>query len=133
MVDREWVPPRSIFVRTQHYRCQLGPVQDDRKRIVKIPDVLCSFLDNVKDYRTIISPEDFVFSTRNGNPICPCNVAARRFNVVANKLGLSRLNWQVFRRTYPGLIAEFGPGFNAALKKALPIERTIFKASRRPQ
>jgi len=131
MVDGEWIPPRSIAVRTQHYRCQTGPVLDCRKRTLAIPEVLCSMLGNLRDYRPTLAPEDFVFAARNGSPICQSNLANRKLKVIGRKLGMTWLTWQVFRRTYVNLSSELGAEFNTGLKKALPIERTISRVAQK--
>jgi integrase len=118
MVDAEWIASKSIAVRRQNYRCEVGPVTDARKRVIPIPDALVPVLSNLKDYKRFNRPEDFVFAARNGSPMSQCNIAARRLKVVGTKLGLAHLNWQSFRRTYAELNTRFGREFQTELNRA---------------
>jgi integrase len=103
LVDEAWIPGKTIAVRNQSYRGQLAPVADPRQRIVPVPELLCSTLDEIRSRGHFVGPEDFVLVSRKGTPIYPENIAARRLKPIGRTLEMPWLSWHVFHRTNTAL------------------------------
>jgi integrase len=121
LVGEESIPPRTIAVRKQSYRGEFGPVVATRKRLIPIPELLHSILQQLKHRKTLTAPEDFVLASRTGTPIYPDNIAARRLKWIGTTLEIPWLSWHVFHRTRTKLMAEFGRHLNKELEKTLPL------------
>jgi integrase len=120
LVDEEWIPPKTIAVRKQSYRGEFGLVTESRKRFVSVPDLLGSFLREVKNRKNFTGPQDFVFASRSGTPIHPENIAARRLKSVGRAYGMPWLSWYVFHRTHINLRSEFGRHLHKQYENLLP-------------
>lgn len=103
----ESIPPRTILVRNQYYRGELGKVPPSRRKDVPISFLLRWVLLRLSRTHGV-GWNDFVLMSRGGRPINPINVAARRLKSIGKKLDLPWLSWQVFRRTRVALVEEFG-------------------------
>ena len=108
MVEQELIPPRTIAVRNQSYRGELSTVINARKRFAPLPRPLAAHLFDLKNKRKFAGPHDFVLVSRNGNPIHPGNLAARRLKSIGMALQIPWLSWSVFRRTRDNLSSELG-------------------------
>lgn len=122
LLDDEWIPARAIAIRNQSYRGEFGQVMENRKRILYIPEVLASLLQVLRQRKRFATPDDFVFASRSGTPMCQNNLANRRLKSIGKSLGLPWLSWHVFHRTHVALTAEFGRQLNNELKKSLDLE-----------
>jgi hypothetical protein len=60
LVEEEFIPPKAIAVRKQTYRGQFGVVTASRRKFIRVPDLLCSILHNLKNRRQFTAPHDFV-------------------------------------------------------------------------
>ena len=77
---------------------------------MRIPRILASHLFDLKQRKQFTGPEDFVLVSRNGNPVHPANMAARRLKVHIGISGNSGLAWSVFYKTRSKLRKELGEG-----------------------
>ena len=110
-MDGELIAPRTIAVRKQWYRCELGHIQKSRERNLQIPPPLHLILMRIRDRGKFTAPDDFVLVSRVGTPINEANIVSRRLKPISTKLGLPALSWQVFHRTRKVLAAELGKQF----------------------
>jgi integrase len=111
IVDGEVIPPFATAVRRQSYRGVLSNVLRSRKRLVPISHTLATLLNGLKTRKQFTGPDDFVLVSRNGNPIYPDNLAARRLKPVGESLHIPGLAWSVFYRTRITLRLEMGADF----------------------
>jgi integrase len=111
-VDGEAVPPRTIAVRKQWYRGELGSVKKkSRIRNLPIPESLLPTLIELSRRRSFTGPEDYVLVSRAGTPIDEHNIAARRLKPIGAAVSMPWLSWHVFRRTHTTLAKELGMQF----------------------
>jgi integrase len=130
MIDGEWIPPRTIAVRKQSYRCEFGPVMGCRKRDIRIPDLLASLFRSIKNRKRFTGREDFVVVSRSGTPVNQDNVANRRLKLIGRRLDMPWLSWNVFHRTHVSLQSELGRQLYGELDKILPPELIASRRSR---
>ena len=119
IVEREFIPPKTIAVRLQSYRGELSAVSEPRRRFVAIPTMLSSVLLNLRHRYRFTAPQDFLLVSRTGTPIRPEN-AARRLKSLGRSCGMPWLTWSVFYQTRVRLKSEFGRAFHEELRKSLP-------------
>lgn len=122
-VDGEWLPPRTIAIRTQSYRGVVGQVNPSRKRVIQVCALLNALLLDLLRRQRFTTAEDFVLSSRRGTPINPDNIALRRLKRIGIALGMPWLSWKVFRQTRTNLVAEFGKQWSDEIANALPFKR----------
>jgi integrase len=120
-VEEDWVPPKTIAVRNQWYRGEFGPVMGSRSRFVPVPELLCSILRDLKNRKQFTMPQDFVLASRNGTPVYPENIAARRLKSIGRANEMPWLSWHVFHRTHISLRSEFGRQLHKEYEKVLPL------------
>jgi integrase len=133
MIDQEFVPPKVIAVRNQSYRGEVSDVIGKRRRFVRISDSLGSVLRGLRNRSQLTRPKDYVFASRNGTPIHPENIAARRLKSIGKSLDMPWLTWAVFQRSRGAIQAEVGGGFHEELEKIDSPRRELtpeMKASR---
>lgn len=130
MGDGEWIPPRTIAVRKQSYRCEFGAVLGCRKRDIPIPDLLASLFRSLRNRKRFTGREDFVVVSRSGTPVNQDNVATRRLKVIGRRFEMPWLSWNAFHRTHAALYSELGRQLYAELEKVLPSEVTLSRRSR---
>jgi len=106
--EGETLPPGSIAVRKQWYRCQLGSVKKGRSRILQIPEPLLPVLLELSRRSNHTGPDDFVFVSRAGTPVNENNIAGRRLKAIGQDLQMPWLSWHVFLRTHTALAYELG-------------------------
>jgi site-specific recombinase XerC len=123
LVEEEFIPPKTIAVRKQTYRGQFGVVTASRRKFIRVPDVLCSILHDLKSRKQFTAPHDFVLTSRNGTPIHPENVAARRLKTIGRSLKMPWLSWRDFHRTRIMLKSEFGRKLDEEFEKILRIQK----------
>jgi integrase len=70
------------------------------RRQVPLSDAAFQLLTDWKTRGKRTEPEALVFSTQSGKPICAKNVAHQGLAPACDKLGLKRVTWLTFRRTY---------------------------------
>ncbi len=119
-VQEEWLPPKTIAVRNQWYRGEFRSVMGSRKRFVRVSELLCSILRDLKGSNQFVRPQDFVIASRSGSPIYPGNIAKRRLKTIGQSCDMPWLSWRVFHRTHLRLRAEFGRHFYKEIEKILP-------------
>lgn len=123
LIDGEIIPPKTIAVRNQTYRGEFTEALGNRRRFVRIPDLLCFLLRDLKSGQRFTAPDNFVLASRNGNPVHPENIAARRLRSVGNSLGMPWLSWSAFVRTRNLMRSQSGRGLHDELQKMLtPLE-----------
>jgi integrase len=108
VLENDIIPPRTIAVRNQRFRGELSATVGNRRRLVRMPQLLCSHLLALKRRGQFTGPQDFVLVSRNGTPIHPENIAARRLKSIGKSFQMPWLSWTVFHRTRTLLRAEFG-------------------------
>ena len=123
LVEDEFIPPKTIAVRKQTYRGQFGAVTASRRKFIRVPDVLCSILLDLRNRKQFTAPHDFVLISRNGTPIHPENVAARRLKMIGRSLQMPWLSWRDFHRTRITLKSEFGRKLHEEFDKILRLQR----------
>jgi hypothetical protein len=64
-------------------------------------------------------PQDFVLVSRNGAPIRPENILARRLKPIRLSFNLPWLSWSVFNQTAINLRLQIGRTFDEELKSSL--------------
>jgi integrase len=119
LVDREWISCRTIAIRNQSYRGQFCPVLENRRRMVPVPDLICSVLQSLRARIRFTGPEDFILTSRSGTPVNQDNLAERRLKSIGESVEMPWLSWQVFHRTHCILSEEFGRKLESELNKAL--------------
>ena len=119
LVEGEVIPPKTIAVRNQIYRGEFTNVIGTRRRFVRIPDLLCSVLRELRGDQRLTIPESFVLVSRNGTPIHPENIAARRLRPIGRSLEMPWLSWSVLARTRSLLKSQLGGALHAQLQMAL--------------
>ncbi len=117
MVDQESIPPKVIAVRNQSYRGEVTEVVGKRRRFVRISDSLGSVLRGLRNRRHLSRPQDFVFASRNGTPIHPENIAARRLKSIGKSVDMPWLTWAVFQRSRGAIHAEAGGSFHEQMER----------------
>jgi site-specific recombinase XerD len=123
LVEEEFIPPKTIAVRKQSYRGQFGVVTASRRKFIRVPDVLCSILQDLKNRKQFTAPHDFVLISRNGTPIHPENVAARRLKTIGRSLKMPWLSWRDFHRTRIMLKSEFGRKLDEEFERILRLQK----------
>lgn len=119
LVEGEVIPPKTIAVRNQIYRGEFTKVVGTRRRFVRIPDLLCTVLRELRSAQRLTIPESFALVSRNGTPIHPENIAARRLRPIGRSLEMPWLSWSVLVRTRSLLKAQLGAGLHAQLQVGL--------------
>lgn len=119
MIGQEFIPARSIAVRNQSYRGELSSVAGKRRRFTRIPDLLSSVLHEIRGINRSTLPHDFVLVSRNGAPIRPENILARRLKPIRLSFNLPWLSWSVFNQTAVKLRLQIGTTFDEELKNSL--------------
>jgi hypothetical protein len=94
-----------------------------RQKFIRVPDVLCSILHGLKNRKQFTAPHDFVLISRNGTPIHPENVAARRLKTTGRSLKMPWLSWRDFHRTRILLKLEFGRRLDEEFEKILRLQK----------
>ena len=120
LVEGEFIPPQTVAVRMQNYRGEFGDVKPTRERFIRLPDLLCSMLRDLRNRTQFTAPGDFVLVSRNGTPIHPENIAARRLKTIGKSHGMPWLSWWVLHRTGINLRSEFGRRLPDEIQKVLP-------------
>ena len=112
--DGEPIPPRTVAVRRQCYRGELGGVnKQGRSRNLPIPDSLLSILLSLRRRADFARPDDFVIASRTGTPVDAKAVATRRLKPIGRELNIPWLSWRVFQRTRRRLLYELGIQFQS--------------------
>jgi integrase len=124
LVEEEFVPPRTIAVRLQSYRGEFGAVPESRRRLVRIPELLFSLLRDLKTRSDFTEPQDFVLVSRNGTPIHPENIAARRLKSIGRSFAAPWLSWRVFNRTRINLRSEAGRNLNKEFERIFSVQKS---------
>ena len=133
IVEQEVIPPSSVAVRKQSYRGVLGNVMRSRRRFVPIPHLLATHLLDLKQRKQFTGPEDFVLVSRNGNPVRPGNMAARRLKSIGTCLQIPELTWSVFYKTRARLKSELGVSLYEQFDDVVPRPKWISYHFHTPQ
>ena len=110
--DGETVPPRTILVREEWMRGQLGSVSKRRLGSVSIPRALAPIFSRLSRDPKFTGQSDFVLTSRSGSPVNQTNVLTRRLKPIGMELNIPGLSWHVIRRIHKELLAEFGIQFH---------------------
>jgi len=119
MIEREFIPAKTIAVRMQSYRGELSAVSESRKRFIGIPAMLSSVLHDLRRRNHFMAPEDFVLVSRTGTAIRPENIAARRLKSLGRSCGMPWLTWSVFYQSRVRLKSELGRAFHEEFEKVI--------------
>ena len=119
MIGQEFIPARSIAVRNQSYRGELSSVAGKRRRFTRISELLGSVLHEIKGSSRFTLPHDFVLVSRNGAPIRPENILARRLKPIGRSFNLPWLSWSVFNQTEVKLRSQIGRTLDEELTSSL--------------
>jgi len=109
--DEETVPARTILIREEWMRGQLGSVSKRRLGSVTIPKSLLPVLLRLSLNPKFTSPTNFVLTSRNGSPVNQTNVLTRRLKPIGMELNIPSLSWHMIRRIHKELVSEFGNQF----------------------
>jgi CRP-like cAMP-binding protein/integrase len=119
LVGEDWIPAKTIAVRNQWYRGEFRPVMKNRRRVVSMPEFLCSILRDMRSRNHFTGPQDFVVASRSGSPVYPGNIAKRRLKSIGQSCDMPWLSWHVFSRTHLRLKSEFGRHLHKEYAKVL--------------
>ena len=122
-VGNDVIPPRTIAVRKQFYRGEFEDVSGGRRRFVSISELLGAIVRDLMNRERFTSPEDFVLVSRDGTPIHPENLAARRLKPIGMSFDMPWLSWHVFHRTRASLRSEYGRRLYEEFERLLPFQR----------
>jgi integrase len=112
--DGEPIAPRTVVVRKQYYRGELGGLsKQSRSRDLPIPDSLLSMLLSLRRLANFAGADDFVVASRTGSPVDAKEIATHRLKSIGRDLHLPWLSWQVVQRTRKGLLHERGTQFQS--------------------
>jgi integrase len=122
-LEGESIPPRTIAIRKQ-WSCGVFQhvAQKGRLRNIPIPEPLVPMLLALRQHETFAGPDDFVLSTRAGQPVNGSTIAARRLKDIAKLVQLPELSWHVFQRTHTTIVREFGTNFLRSYEAAQLIQ-----------
>jgi integrase len=109
--DGETVPSKTILVREEWTRGQLGSVSKRRMGSLNIPRSLDPILLRLSRNPKFTGPNDFVLTSRSGSPVNQTNVLTRRLKPIGMELKISGLSWHTIRRMHKDLITEYGNRF----------------------
>jgi hypothetical protein len=87
--------------------------------------VLAAHLFDLKQRKQFTGPDDFVLVSRNGNPIHPGNMAARRLKAIGASLQIPGLAWSVFYKTRTRLRSELGGRLDEEFDDVVPVPKWI--------
>ncbi len=132
LVEGEVIPPITAAIRRQSYRGVLSNVIRSRKRIIPISRALAALLNELKRRKQFTGPDDFVLVSRNGNPIHPGNLAARRLKFIGESLQIPGLAWSVFYKTRIKLRSELGANFCEQFNDVVSFPKSIQSQFREP-
>jgi integrase len=121
--DGETVPPKTILIREEWTRGQLGRVSKRRLDCMSVPRPLDPILLRLSRNEKFTGPNDFVLTSRNGSPVNQTNVLTRRLKPVGLELKIAGLSWHTIRRMRKDLIVEFGNQFQDQM---IGVVRTAF-------
>jgi integrase len=122
--DGESIPPRSLLVREEWMRGQLGAVSKRRIGNFAIPKPLLPILARLRRNPKFGGMNDFVLTSRSGSPVNQTNVLTRRLKPIGQELNIPGLSWNMVRRIHKELITEYGAQFQdqmmGTVKAAFP-------------
>ncbi len=104
IMDDELLPPFMAGVREQWYKGEWGSVKAKaRRRIVLLPQWVVGELQNLRQRKNWVSPEDPVFAGDCGKPLCENAIVQRHLKPAGRKLGMPWLSWHDLRRNFATL------------------------------
>ena len=104
IMDDELLPPFIAGVREQWYKGQWGSVKAKaRRRNVLLPQWAVAELQELRQRKSWVGPEDPVFAGARGNPLCENAIVQRHLKPVGRKMGMPWLSWHDLRRTFATL------------------------------
>jgi hypothetical protein len=109
--DGEAIEPRTILIREEWMRGQLGSVSRRRVGSVQIPRPLLPVLLRLSRNPKTTGISDFVLTSRSGSPVNQTNLLTRRLKPIGRELNIPGLSWHMVRRIHKELITEFGAKF----------------------
>lgn len=109
--DGEPVPAKTILIREEWIRGQLGTVSKRRSGSLKIPRPLLPILTRLSRNPKFTGSNDFVLTSRNGSPVNQTNILTRRLKPIGLEMNIPSLSWHMIRRIHKDLAGEFGAGF----------------------
>lgn len=108
VTEGDRLPPRTIAIRKQWSRGELGSVKKRRNRYVSIPPQLSPILRSLSAREAFTEPHDYVLTSRVGTPVNQTNIVARRLKPIGQQLQMPWLSWRTFCHTRTALVSEFG-------------------------
>lgn len=127
--DGEFIPPKTIAVRFQHYRGEFSPIAGARRRFVRVPESICHLIAHLKNTRRQFTrPQDFVLAARNGSPVNAENIAMRRLKALGNSLGIPWLSWAALKGTRSALRSEFGKEWSREIENSVLVQPSLSHA-----
>lgn len=130
--DGEPIPPRSISVRKQWYRGELGTVKKSRMRDLAIAKPLLPVLTKLSRRTRFTGPEDYVLASRVGTPVNQINSMTRRLKPIGKELQMPWLSWHVFRRAHATFGSEVGAQFQELVAILAHFEAQVDRGPRQP-
>jgi integrase len=109
---------RLLLITESIYRGKLRPYTkttdaDSKKALTQVfvPKILCTELQSFRDDAT---DDAFIFSSETGTPLAKDNYQHRVLNPLAKQAGLSRLNFQILRRSSATHLQHLGSATDIA-------------------
>jgi len=85
-----------------------SPKTEAGNRTIPLCDAALDLLSEWRVKTPWMGEQDLIFCTRFGKPICPNNTLRRSIFPVCDKIGLPRVTWLTFRRTYSSWAHDSG-------------------------
>ncbi len=109
--DGEAIQPRTILIREEWMRGQLGSVSKRRVGSVPIPRPLLPVFLRLSRNTRLAGTTDFVLTSRSGSPVNQTNILTRRLKPIGQELNIPGLSWHMVRRIHKELTTEYGAKF----------------------
>jgi integrase len=104
IMDDELLPSFMAAIRQQWYKGQWGSVKAKaRRRFVHLPKWAVDELQQLRNRKEWVGPEDAVFAGAAGKPLCENAIVQRHIKPSGKKLGMPWLSWHDLRRTFATL------------------------------
>jgi integrase len=109
--DGEAVPAKTLLIREEWTRGQLGAVSKRRIANVKIPGSLLRVLSRLRGNSNAGGGNEFVLTSRSGSPVNQTNILTRRLKPIGVQINIPGLSWHMIRRIRKELTIEYGAQF----------------------
>lgn len=108
----ELIPVRTIAVRENNYRGQIGSLKaKSRRRNVPLSPVVVERLRALRERSAFQEADDLVFTNEGGRALDEKNLMRRVIKPIAERLGMPWVRWHVLRHTHATMADSVGMSF----------------------